>query len=268
MQINEAVWPATTSSLANDLRTLGVKEGMVLIVHSSLSSLGRWVVGGPVAVVLALQQALGEKGTLVMPAHNCDLSDPAQWENPPVPQAWWNMIRDEMPAYDPQLTPTSGMGMVAECFRKQHGVLRSGHPQVSFAARGPHAANITSGHSPDHGLGERSPLARLYDADGWVLLLGVHHDKNTSLHLAEYRADYPAKKQTVLGAPIHVDGARAWVHFDDIEYDSDDFVAIGEAFERECASVTIGQVGGATARLMPQRALVDYAVRWMERHRT
>ena len=77
-------FPAPPSSLAADLAALGVEPGMVLVVHSSLKSLG-WVNGGPVAVILALEQALGPEGTLVMPTHSGDLSDPANWVAPPVP---------------------------------------------------------------------------------------------------------------------------------------------------------------------------------------
>ncbi len=102
--------PVTVESLRQDLLALGVEPGMVLLVHSSLSALG-WVCGGPVAVVMALQQALGEEGTLVMPTHSAALSDPAAWVNPPVPQDWWQTIRDTMPAYDVAYSPTPGHGV-------------------------------------------------------------------------------------------------------------------------------------------------------------
>ena len=96
-----------------------------------------------------------------MPTHSSDLSDPGGSRNPPVPADWWATIRRTMPAYDPDLTPTRGMSAIPECFRKQSGALRSGHPQSSFAARDPAAAEIVGGHSLEDSLGERSPLARI-----------------------------------------------------------------------------------------------------------
>lgn len=147
--------PATVESLQEDLRALGVRPGTVLLVHSSLSSMG-WVCGGPVAAIVALQQTLGPEGTLVMPGHSTYLTEPSRWESPPVPESWWPIIRETMPAFDPDLSPTRHIGAIGEAFRKQRGVLRSSHPQFSFCARGPRAAEILKGHSLTYGLGKSS----------------------------------------------------------------------------------------------------------------
>jgi aminoglycoside 3-N-acetyltransferase len=259
--------PLTVRSLAGDLRALGVKPGMVLLVHCSLSALG-WVCGGPLAVIQALQRALRSFGTLVMPTHSGDLSDPQLWRHPPVPRSWWEEIRTSMPPYDPRFTPTRCMGSVAELFRTLPDTVRSLHPQVSFAAWGEQAIQVVSDHSLEFPLGEGSPLARIYELEGWVLLLGVDHAVNSSLHLAEYRSRYAGKAEAMSGAPVLVGGHRKWKQFQDINISSEDFARLGRDFSRDCIRcIRSGRVGLAAARLFPQRACVDYAVRWLERHR-
>lgn len=254
----------TVDSLSTDLRTLGVPAGGVLLLHSSARSVG-FVAGGIHAMVQAVLDVVGADGTLVVPTHTSDNSDPAHWRNPPVPQAWWPAIRAATPAFDPARTPSWRMGVIAELVRTWPGAVRSDHPQVSFAALGARAAEVVRDHRLDAGLGEDSPLGAVYRLAGTVLLLGCGHDSNTSLHLAEYRQPSPPRWAT--GASVRQpDGTARWTTWTELRDDADDFPALGAAFERTGA-VAVGPVGDATARLMPQPALVDFATQWLGTHR-
>jgi len=260
--------PHTRSSIAEQARVIGVQPGSVLLVHSSLKAIGGWIAGGAESVVLGLEDAIGEEGTLVMPTQSSELTDPAIWMNPPLDPRWWDLVRDEMPVYDPDMTLTTGMGAIPETFRKQRGTIRSSHPHLSFAARGPQAARVTDNHSLGYGLGEGSPLARLYERDAWVLMLGTGYGTNTSFHLSEYRANYRGKKELRPKAKVIGGNGPEWVSFGDINFDSDDFERMGADFETErSTSVSRGKIGQAECRLIRQRVLVDYAVRWLELYR-
>lgn len=264
--IAKAEFPATAGSLTADLRALGVEPGMTLVVHSSLKALG-WVVGGAHTVVLALQAAVTDTGTLILPAFSSDNSEPSHWQDPAVPEAWWQLVRDNMPAFDPRLSVTRAMGAIAECFRCAPDVRRSGHPAVSWCAWGRYARAITQDHRLNSGFGEESPLARVYDLGGGVLLLGVGHDRNSSLHLAEHRADWPAKVSMKQGAAIMVGEHRQWVQFDDLKLNGGDFPEIGWDFIR-AGHVKTGPVACAKAQLMNQPMLVDFAAQWITARRS
>lgn len=256
--------PHTSQTLSSDLLGLGVRAGDVLLLHASNRSVG-YVAGGVQAVVEALLAVLGPQGTLVVPTHTGDNSDPAGWQHPPVPQQWWPVIREQAPAFDPLRTPSRWMGVIAETVRTWPGTRRSDHPQVSFAACGAHAADVVGEHQLDDALGERSPLGAIYRLDGKVLLLGCRHGSNTSLHLAEWRQ--PSPPRGVEGASVRQpDGTGRWITWTDVVPDEADFEQLGTDFEA-AVGVAIGQVGSATARLMSQRILVDFATTWIATNR-
>jgi aminoglycoside 3-N-acetyltransferase len=235
------------------------------LVHSALSAFG-YVVGGVRSVVTALLETLGPDGTLVVPTHSSDLSDPSFWVHPPIPQHWWDTVRDEMPAYDPQLTGTRQMGAIPEYVRHLPGAIRSAHPKSSFCALGPNAAFVTSDHRLENGFDDHSPLGRLYDLKASIVLLGVGHLNNTMLHLAESRA--PAMRPvTIDGSPMMVDGVREWITYRSLDYDARDFEQVGAAFATTGVERT-GIVGGAESRLLPVAPLVDFATTWFGEHRT
>lgn len=258
--------PVTRESLMQDLLQLGLRRAMTVLVHTSLSRLG-WVLGGPQTVIEALLESLGPRGTLMMPTHSMQLTDPQYWRNPPVPENWWPIIRQQAPVFDKHLTPTRGMGCVAELFRTMPRALRSDHPHGSFAALGPHAPRLTANHKLTDMFGEASPLGRLYEADGYVLLLGVDHGNNTSLHLAENRADFSGKQWQHQGARLRSADKTQWVEFANVDTNPSDFAELGEAFAAATTAESRGPVGWGMGRFMSQPAVVDYGQHWLEQQR-
>ena len=247
------------------LEKAGVSKGQTIMVHTSLSSLG-FVCGGAQVIIEALLERVGTDGTIMMPTQSWKNLDPTtgvHWEEP---EEWWQIIRDNWPAYNKDITPTNTMGAVAEMFRKWPGSLRSDHPARSVAANGKYAGYLTQGHDLSNIFGEGSPIGKLYELDGYVLLIGVGYDKNTSLHLADVRAKYPGKHDCTEYSAIMENGRRVWKGYDTLFVDGEDFAKIGEAFEKEC-SVNKVSLGNGTITFMKQRELVDFAVKWIEQFR-
>ncbi|MHA1988072.1 MAG: aminoglycoside N(3)-acetyltransferase [Promethearchaeota archaeon] len=263
--VNETQAPNTITTLKHDFKTLGITAGSVIIMHISLSEIG-WTIGGPVSVIKSILEIITSSGTLIMPTFSSDNTDPTEWENPPVPEKWWDLIKSEMPAYQPKITPTREMGIVVETFRKWPKVMRSTHPSLSFAAWGKHAKFVIKDHKITSGLGEHSPLARVYDLDGKILLLGVNHYNNTSLHLAEYRSEFSGKNYISNGSSMLIKKKRKWVEYKDLDHNSDDFERLGKDYE-SYFNYNPGKVGIAEARLISQREIVDFGIEWFKKNR-
>ena len=247
------------------LSEVGVCNGQTIMVHTSLSSLG-FVCGGAQVIIEALLETVGTEGTIMMPTQSWKNLDPAtgvHWEEPGI---WWPLIRENWPAYNKDITPTNTMGTVAEMFRKWPGTLRSDHPARSVAAWGKHAEYLTATHDLSNIFGDGSPIGKLYELDGLVLLIGVGYDKNTSLHLADVRANYPSKHNSTEHSAVLEDGKRVWKQYETLFVDGEDFNEIGAAFENTC-SVRKAALGNGTITLMKQRELVDFAVTWIEQNR-
>ncbi|HEX5325017.1 MAG TPA: AAC(3) family N-acetyltransferase [Capsulimonadaceae bacterium] len=159
--LNDAV-----RKIGEGLRALGVAEGGILLVHSSLKSLG-FVEGGPETVIEGLRDALGPGGTLLMPALS------------------YLTVTEQAPLFDINTTP-SCVGAVPEYFRRRPGTLRSAHPTHSVCATGPLAADLLGRHADnDTPCGEGSPFRLLRDRGGQILFLGCGLTPNTSMHAVE-----------------------------------------------------------------------------------
>lgn len=220
--------------VAGQLRTLGVDPGGVLLVHTSFRAV-RPVEGGPHGLIEALRLALGPDGTLVMPSWTGD---------------------DDTP-FDPATTQAAAdLGIVADLFWRLPGVMRSDHPGAC-AAIGPLAEKIVKTELPLPPHTPASPVGRVHDLDGKVLLLGVGHDADTSLHVAELLAGVPygiRRHCTVLR-----DGRIARLDYLENDHCCQRF-ALADDWLRARRLQAEGPVGQATARLARARDVVRLAV--------
>jgi len=94
----------------------------------------------------------------------------------------------------------------------------------------------------------------------------VDYDKNTSIHLADVRAEYPGKHTCVEHSAVTENGKRVWKAYETLFVDGKDFTEIGADFEAT-HPVNKATAGGAELRMMKQRELVDFAVEWIENNR-
>lgn len=222
------------AEIVEQLRALGVERGGVLLVHTSYRAV-RPVEDGPAGLIAALRDALGPEGTLVMPAWTGD---------------------DETP-FDPASTPASeDLGVVADTFWRMPGVVRSDHP-FAFAAAGPRATEVTAGPLPVPPHVPASPVGRVHDLDGQVLLLGVTHDADTTIHLAELMAGVPYR------VPKHItvmeDGRPVRIDYGENDLCGERFVLVDD-WLRERGLQSEGRVGHAEARLARSRDIVRVTV--------
>jgi aminoglycoside 3-N-acetyltransferase len=221
--------PIAVSLLTAQLQELGVARGGVLVVHTAFSKTGP-VEDGPPGLIRALRAALGPDGTLVMPSMSDD---------------------DDRP-FDPRTTPCRAMGLVADTFWRMPGVLRSDSPHA-FAAVGPAAARICADHPWDVPHGLNSPIGRVYELDGQVLLVGAGHDANTTIHLAEALAGvrYRLRKSLTL-----LEGGKPVRHaYAEIDHCCQRFNLVDEWLDAG-GRQRHGRVGHGTSRLAASRDVV------------
>jgi aminoglycoside N3'-acetyltransferase len=223
----------STREVVDQLRQLGLRAGDVLLVHTSFRAL-RPVEGGPSGLIDAIREAIGPDGTIVMPS--------------------WTGADDQI--FDARRTPASeDLGVVAGTFWRMAGVLRSHHP-FAFAAEGPHARDITRDPLPIPPHNPQSPVGRVHELDGCVLLLGVDHDANTTLHLAEILGGAPYRVTKHI--TIEEDGRAVRIEYGENDHCCQRF-ALADTWLRARGLQAEGPVGHAHARLMRARDVVRVA---------
>jgi len=264
--------PITRRELGDQLVELGVEQGQTLMVHCSLRSLG-YVVGGADAIVSALLDVVGPSGTIVaLTGWEHDSYHLSEW-----PEGLRDAYRRDPPIFDPEVSEAArDYGRVAERIRTWPGARHSSHPEARFSAIGARAEWIAEHHEWDHSYGTGSPLAKLLEVDGWVLMLGAPLETLTVLHHAEELADVPNKLEVTYPVAITTNGTIEWRDVHDIDTsrgafpyekvvgERDAFEVIAEEALASGIGVT-GQVGEGTSHLFRASTLVRFAVRWMER---
>ncbi|QKV95359.1 aminoglycoside 3-N-acetyltransferase [Streptomyces sp. NA02950] len=264
--------PVTRTRLAADLRALGLAEGDTVMLHTRMSALG-YVAGGPPTLITALLDVVGGDGTLMA---SCGWNDAPPYDMDEWPEAWQRAVRAEHPAYDPELSEADhNNGRLPEALRRWPGAVRSRHPDASFAAVGAAAGELMADHPWDGPHGPGSPLARLAERGGRVLLLGAPLDTITLLHHAEVLAEAPGKRYVDYEQPILVDGRREWRRFHDIDsengaFDYSPVVPEGEPFtviaeDMLAAGFGVrGTVAAARSHLFEAPEVVRFGVGWIE----
>jgi aminoglycoside 3-N-acetyltransferase len=246
----------THAQLVEDLQHLGVTEGATVLAHTSLRAIGK-IEGGGETLVRAFQEALGPSGTLLVPTFNYDYGDPADDRETPRDLEDLERMRALVPAYnaDAPAGTARWTGVFPYVVRQQPDACLSAHPMLPFAAIGANAAFLTSSSPFHYPLGSNSPLARLHQIDGQVLLIGVSHAANASIHLAEVWAEAPyIHRSRALKT-----GPETWTTMRGSPECSEGFARI-EPLLRNCRVLRSGYIGNAPSQLMPQRAVVSMAV--------
>ncbi|AWS89996.1 aminoglycoside 3-N-acetyltransferase [Pseudomonas aeruginosa] len=253
----------TRSQLMNHLNVLGVDEGQIIMLHSSVKAVGA-VMGGPNAILQAILDTLGRDGTLMMYAGWQDIPDFVL----DLPIEARQVYYDEHPPFDPATArAVRDHSILAEFLRTWPGAERSLNPEASMVALGIQAKQLTQDHPLDYGYGAGSPLAKLVEHKGKVLMLGAPLDTITLLHYAENRARMAHKNIVRYQCPILRDGQKVWVDVEDYdtgkEHADYTFDGIARAYVAEGRG-TQGSVGNAESYLFDAADLAAFAITWLE----
>jgi len=164
--------------LLTSFTRLGIPSGKPVIVHASLRSFGQ-VRGGAETVIGALLNAFSgvmaptfTYKTVITPEVGPQ-DNGISYGSGENANRMAQFFRPNMPA-DPTI------GIIPETLRQHPKAKRSLHPILSFAGVG-----VDSAIAAQTLAEPLAPIQVLAYAGGWVLLLGVDHTVNTSLHYAE-----------------------------------------------------------------------------------
>jgi aminoglycoside 3-N-acetyltransferase len=252
------------AELAAGFRSLGVMPGDVVMLHASVRAVGP-IAGGPDEIHLALEDALGPAGTILMYAGCPRYVDEIGRGN--LGAEVEREVQEKLPAFDPATARAArDNGALVELFRTWPGTRFNRHP-TRFVARGAAAESLLADGPWDFAFGHGSVFERLLALDGRILLLGSDHDNVTFLHYAEHVVDVPDKRIARFLVPVMEGDVRVWRPM--LEVDSAErahenwpdrfFARLVDGFL--AATGNRGRnVGDAPSVLFPARGLLDHAL--------
>ena len=254
----------TKVQLLAQSRELGLSSGDSVMVHASLRAVGR-MLGGPDVLIDALTETVGPAGTMMMYV-GCEqpFDDVGRGCFTAEEEAF---ILDYCPSFDPMTARASrAFGALAELFRTRPGVICSRNPGARMAALGAKADWLTRDHPLNYGMGGGSPLEKLCESGGKVLLVGSDPDEVTLLHYAENLAPIARKKTVRIKLPLPVDGKRTWIEIEECnssigirDWPERFFAYIVQAF-LQTPSVRTARLGDAVTHSLDAKALVEFAI--------
>ncbi|MBO0763463.1 MAG: AAC(3) family N-acetyltransferase [Hyphomicrobiaceae bacterium] len=260
----------TRKSLAQDLRRLGLEAGQIVMLHASVRAVGP-VIGGLDEIHLAVADAVGASGTVMMFV-GCQegFDDVGRGLLSPEEEA---AILAHQPAFDFQHSRAArAFGTLAELFRSYPGTICSRGICGRMAVRGCRADWLIADQPWNYGLGRGSPLDKLCQAGGKVLLIGSDRDEVTLLHYAEHIAPFADKRVARYKVPVLREGKRTWLDCEEFDtsgkgvhpnWPPKAFASIVDDFISKSGGIpncSVGRVGLAESVLIDAQGLVSHAL--------
>jgi aminoglycoside 3-N-acetyltransferase len=237
----------TKEDIKHQLAAMGAPKGRVVIVHTALRLVGKIEGGGEALLDALIEYFTEDGGLLCIPTHT-----------------WANLDTDKITL--DMLTPESNLGAIPTLAAQDGRGVRSENPTHSMVVFGEREralrfvgdeVKVTTPTAPDGCYG------KIYDEDGYVLLLGVAQDKNTYLHCVAEKLEIPNRmsdkfiKTTIRRTTGEI--VERKIRLFDTDYTADiswHFGKYDTAFRyRGCT--TQGLIGNAPTQLCHARGLLE-----------
>jgi aminoglycoside 3-N-acetyltransferase len=207
------------SDIAAGLRDLGLDNGDIVLLHSSLVSLGN-VNGGPATVIDAFLEVIGEEGTLLVPVFGA-------------------------------------LGVLTDEVKQRPGVVISPCPVGTLAALGKDAEELCRDHwKAETAHGHDTPFTRIAERNGYICLLGVDQDRNTTLHSIEALLELPYLNTATrtFTTPDGEEVTKSWKYYPGPHRD---FIGLDPLLQ---PAMSRKRIGNAEVRLINAREMYEIAL--------